>query len=428
MKKIFIPIVSGLVVAILVTTNLVSAANLSQAISTLPSDEEWSIMARAVVGQNSGATYLRSPISDGVATDYEKRILAITAIGENPSTFGSENFVAKLEGFFDGNQIGDAQLLNDDIFGVLALASAGISDNAVSKSRQFILSHQNSDGGWGYATGIGSDSNMTAMAIAALSHTGSVPSNAFNYLSSTQHSSGGYGFIPGQTPDGASTAWVVMGLNSANRTVPSNAIQFLDSLQTSNGSFKWKPTDATGSGLVTAYAVIALSGHGIPVKITTNPTPPPPPIPTPSPAPNPAPTPAPSPAPSPTPSPSPSPAPSPSPSPAPSPPPPPISNQVHITITFPGNYIINSNIPYSSNLSVLQSLVAASDQINLLYEIKQTGLGQFVYSIDGYKPTGTSGWQYAVNGSAPDVGAADYILSNQDHVQWFFGSPGSTPY
>src|SRR3989344_456319 len=287
MKKIFIPIVSGLVLAILVTTNLVSAANLSQAISTLPSDEEWSIMARAVVGQNSGATYLRSPISDGVATDYEKRILAITAIGENPSTFGSENFVAKLEGFFDGNQIGDAQLLNDDIFGVLALASAGISDNAVSKSRQFILSHQNSDGGWGYATGIGSDSNMTAMAIAALSHTGSVPSNAFNYLSSTQHSSGGYGFIPGQTPDGASTAWVVMGLNSANRTVPSNAIQFLDSLQTSNGSFKWKPTDATGSGLVTAYAVIALSGHGIPVKITTNPTPPPPPIPTPSPAPHP---------------------------------------------------------------------------------------------------------------------------------------------
>src|SRR3989344_990508 len=119
---------------------------------------------------------------------------------------------------------------------------------------------------------------------------------------------------------------------------------------------------------------------------------------------------------------------SPSPSPAPSPTPPPISNQVHITITFPGNYIINSNIPYSSNLSVLQSLVAASDQINLLYEIKQTGLGQFVYSIDGYKPTGTSGWQYAVNGSAPDVGAADYILSNQDHVQWFFGSPGSTPY
>src|SRR5258708_35578386 len=148
-KKIFATIALGLVTAVLSLSNPANAANLNQAVNTLPQNEEWSIMARAAIGQNSGQTFLRSPISNGSATDYEKRILAITALDENPRTFGSENFVEKLESFFDGNQIGDSSLLNDDIFGVLALTSAGISNNTVSKSRQFILSHQNSDGGCG---------------------------------------------------------------------------------------------------------------------------------------------------------------------------------------------------------------------------------------------------------------------------------------
>src|SRR5258708_10789386 len=146
-------------------------------------------MARAGIGQNSGQTILRSPISNGSDTDYEKRILAITALDENPRTFGSENFVEKLESFFDGNQIGDSSLLNDDIFGVLALTSAGISNNTVSKSRQFILSHQNSDGGWGVATSVGSDSNTTAMAVAAPFKNERGPHSGFYYITKAQDSS-----------------------------------------------------------------------------------------------------------------------------------------------------------------------------------------------------------------------------------------------
>src|SRR5258708_12522429 len=139
-------------------------------------------MARAGIGQNSGQTILRSPISNGSDTDYEKRILAITALDENPRTFGSENFVEKLESFFDGNQIGDSSLLNDDIFGVLALTSAGISNNTVSKSRQFILSHQNSDGGWGFATTVGSDSNTTALPVAAPFQTPHPPPFPYSFI------------------------------------------------------------------------------------------------------------------------------------------------------------------------------------------------------------------------------------------------------
>ncbi|MBX4191465.1 MAG: DUF4430 domain-containing protein [Candidatus Doudnabacteria bacterium] len=509
-KRILFTIALSLVTAILAQTNLVQAANLNQAAGTLPSDEEWSIMAKASIGQNVGHTYLRSAISGGSATDYEKRILAITAIGENPRTFGEENFIAKLETFFDGNQIGDPSLLNDDIFGILALSSAGNLGNITSHSRNYILSHQNSDGGWGFASGVGSDSNTTAMAISALEQTGSIPDSAFRYIDSTKDSSGGYGFVPGTPADGASTAWVITGLNETKRSVPNSATQFLDNLQTSNGSFKWKPSDNSGSTLVTAYAVIALSGKGIPINIVSPPTNPPQPPTQPPQTPPPS-----SPVTStrlcvhinyeggcesftnndndlrdnaigndnvssiqvpagitvslfdainftgkcesfttndadlrdnsigndtvssisigtpcpvvipPLPPPPPQPPVPPNP---PIPPPPPTSGMVFVTITYPGNKIYVGNVAYSSNTSVIHALESASNQINLVYEIKQTGLGRFVQSIDGYQNSGSNGWQYAVNGNVPDVGANDYILHDSDRVQWFYGAPSSSPY
>jgi hypothetical protein len=500
-KRILFTITLGLVTAILSFSNLVSAANLNQAAGTLPSDEEWSIMAKASIGQKVGHDYLRGKINGGSATDYEKRILAITAIGENPRTFGEENFVAKLESFFDGNQIGDASLLNDDIFGILALSSTGSLGNITSQSRNYILSHQNSDGGWGFAASVGSDSNTTAMAIAALEQTGSIPESAFQYLSSTQDSSGGYGFVPGTDADGASTAWVIAGLNTARRNVPANATQFMDSLQTSNGSFKWKPSDNSGSTLVTAYAVIALSGRGIPVNKVSPPIQPPqPPITPPTPAvtlcfhinyeggcerftsndndlrdneigndnassiqipsgmkaavfdglnftgkcevfnindpdlrdntvgndtissiaintscpsqPQPPQPPQP-------------------PIPPPQPPQPPITpttGMVFVTLTYPDNKIFVGNVTYSTNLSALGVMESAANQINLLYQIKETGLGRFVQSINGYQNSGINGWQYAVNGTVPNVGASEYILHDNDRVQWFYGAPNSNPY
>ena len=264
-KKILITISAGLIAAIFVTTNLAAAADLHQALSTLPQDEEWSIMAYASLGQSVGREYLSAPINSASATDYEKRILASEAAGYNPATVSSENFVAKLESLFDGSQLGDPELINDDIFGILALHAAGTGDNIVANSRQFILNHQNSDGGWGFALGTNSDSNTTAMAVAALSLDGSVPASALNYLQQSQDSSGGFGFSPGQAADGASTAWVISGLTTAGQSVPMSAKNFLESLQLPDGAFKWHPADATGSTLVTAYAVIALSGQSVPL-------------------------------------------------------------------------------------------------------------------------------------------------------------------
>ena len=539
-KKVLVTILIGLIASTLSTGSAASAASLDQAISTLPQNEEWSIMAYAAMDRNVGSSYLQSPIGSGAATDYEKRILAITAQGGSPN-----GFVSQLENLFDGTQIGDADLLNDDIFGVLALNSVGISDNVITKSRQFIAVNQNGDGGWGYAKGVASDSNTTAMAVAALAATGSVPSSATDYLYRAQTTSGGFAFSPGGSADGASTAWVISGLISAGRSVPNEAKNFLESLQTGTGSFKWRPNDNSGSTLVTAYAVIALSSHGLPIRRVSTPTPPPPPpgpnpTPTPSPTPAPSPTPVPTPAPSPVsppvptgriissiyptaagsgttititgtnltddwrgrttiqffdatgqrysflgsmesnrsiarfvlpdfrpgnytvkvgpnindvsntigfavlpaaitpppPSPIPNPAPTPSPvsppkptpSPVPTPIPPPNPGPVHISISYPGNRIYTGDIIFSQNETALQALLAACGQINLIYDIQSTTLGQFVKSIDGYRPSGTSGWQYAVNGIVPAEGAATYVLHANDWLLWFYGPAGSSPY
>lgn len=339
MKKIFALLV---LVGIVITTTHTRAANLNDAVGTLPGDEEWSIMARASIGQSSGDAYLRSALNGGSATDYEKRILAITARGQNPRTWGNENFVASLLTRFDGTQIGDGSLMNDDIFGLLALKSASENGDVINKLRSHILSNQNSDGGWSFSTSGSSDSNTTAMAIAALRTTGSAPSSATIYIMSTQDNDGGFGFTPGQDADGASTAWAIMGLRAASASIPSRAINFLDSLQLSNGSFRWKEGDGNGSSLVTAYAVIALSGKTLPINtVANNPTPNPTPAPGPTPSPNPAPTPNQSPAPTP------NPAPTPSPAPAPSPVPPsgalPFNDSQCIALTAPKNVTVGQS-------------------------------------------------------------------------------------
>ncbi len=243
-------------------------------------------MAHAALGEYVGQNYLKSNAGLEEATDYEKRILAITALGENPRNFTGQDFVARLKHFYDGTQMGARDLLNDDIFGLLALHSVSENGEIISKLRAHILKNQNSDGGWGYSTKVKSDSNTTAMAAAALAQTGGgVPNSALSYLSRSRVSGSGYAYSPGGQPDGASTAWVIMGLRAAGQIIPTEAKQYLESLQNSDGSFRWNNASKTGSGLVTAYAVTALAGKSYPlrtvsaVSVTTPAPQPAPPVP-----------------------------------------------------------------------------------------------------------------------------------------------------
>jgi len=129
----------------------------------------WVTMALSAAGEDSDADYLKIFVGAS-ASDYEAAILALVAAGKDPKSFPNENFVQKLKSFYSGGQIGDPSLLNDDIFGLLALLAAGepIGDEVVSSAKNFVIQNQNADGGWAFAILSGSDTNMTAMAIMAL--------------------------------------------------------------------------------------------------------------------------------------------------------------------------------------------------------------------------------------------------------------------
>ncbi len=155
--------------------------------------------------------YIKSDSLDGTATtDYERRAMAMLALGLNPHTDGNENYIKKITDSFDGDQIGNQSQFNDDIFGIVTLLSSGYSssDNIIQKSAQFIISKQSSSGEW--------DSiDLTGAAIQALSLVPNVPGSSsaitrgLNFLKSAQSSDGGFG-----NPD--STSWAIQGLIAGN--------------------------------------------------------------------------------------------------------------------------------------------------------------------------------------------------------------------
>ena len=67
----------------------------------------WSIMALAAAGENPSLDSLKT-VSGAKAIDFEASILALTAAGKDPRSFPSEDLIAKLKGFYDGTQLGEA--------------------------------------------------------------------------------------------------------------------------------------------------------------------------------------------------------------------------------------------------------------------------------------------------------------------------------
>ncbi len=229
-------------------------------------------------------TYVPAP--DGRATDFARQILAALASGEDPHSFGSD-LVVGLKTFHQDNQIGDIGLINDDIFAVLALLGAGegVDDPAVQDAVSYVLAHQGSDGGFGYAVGGASDVDTTAAAVQALvltrnrGFTGPVDIDAAlpgarAYLAGAQNADGGFPYSPGGLfgdSNSASTAWALQALAALGedaatwRTADgSTPYSYMLESQLADGSFSWS-TGGPGQGLMTAYAAPALLGQPWPV-------------------------------------------------------------------------------------------------------------------------------------------------------------------
>ena len=162
------------------------------------------------------------------------------------------------------------------------LGALALSETVPGSAVQALYAQIQSDGGWEWAPGWGSDTNSTALAIQALVAAGKPVSataivSGLAYLKSAQNDDGGFAYAPADDgsalSDANSTAYVVQALAATGQdplgpawTVnANNPIRYLLSLQLGDGSFAWQA--GTGSNqLATQQVIPALLGHAYPLQ------------------------------------------------------------------------------------------------------------------------------------------------------------------
>jgi hypothetical protein len=378
----------------------------------------WVVMAVVAAGEDprdwrldaaspSIVDYLEgNAASAALVTDYERMIMAIAAAGEDPSDFGGVDFLGLVEGAYDGTQIGDNTLLNDDYWGVVCLTAAGVSQNdpIITNTVAFIKDNQNDDGGWSWGVGTGSDVDMTADAIMALvaageGETSKMITDGLAYIKSTQMDNGGFeswGATNADTDSRGIMAAVAAGQNPISDAWQSGTgndpVDDLLKSQQSDGSFHWQ-SGIPGMSVpqTTAAAIQALLGEPFPVGGLT------------------------------------------------------------VSVRIEGE----TATVFSGDLTVYQSRIVATDS-GVIHTLlcptalgalnKASQIGGFLYttsdawgtpyvdSIDGEVASGVASWLYWVDYSSPMVGAGQFHLGETDasdsphrEVLWAYGEFGEPP-
>jgi len=231
-----------------------------------PMYTDW-VAISAVAGKSeklkiSIINYLKlNSINSSAITDYERRAMALMALGINPYNGTNVNYINKIISSFDGVQIGDQSLVNDDIFGLIVLSNAGYTknDEIIKNTVSFIVKKQMSNGSWGSV-------DMTAAAIESL--------NNFKILSGVSEaiSKGELYLISEQKNDGSfgnlfSTSWAIqaLSLDDVYNIQVDKAIKYLTVEQQIDGGLN--DNDTIDNRIwVTSYAipsVLKLSWSGI---------------------------------------------------------------------------------------------------------------------------------------------------------------------
>ncbi len=176
---------------------------------------------------------LSSEIGGDTVTDYARRVMSLLSLSINPYDDTNINYIEEIIKEFDGDQMGDKNLFNDDIFSLLVLAHVGYEedDEIIKSIVSFIISNQNSNGSFG-------STDMTGAGIMALNNFKNVEgvedviTKAEEYLLDNQNDDGGFGNV-------YSTSWALQALIeiNSNRGDIEEAIKYLKESQLEDGSF-----------------------------------------------------------------------------------------------------------------------------------------------------------------------------------------------
>ncbi|MFB0919951.1 MAG: S-layer homology domain-containing protein, partial [Oscillospiraceae bacterium] len=249
---------------------------------------EWAIIGLARSGGNVSDSYFQTyysnirayvkdcggDLSSKKYTEYSRLILALTAIGKNPSDVDGFNLLAPLGDYEKTIWQG----VNGPIFALIALDSGNYAMPANSGAKtqatrslyvDRVLSLQHSDGGFSEA-GTGADPDLTAMALQALSKYQSrtdvraATERALSCLSGLQNGTGGFsgsGGIYSESVSQAITALGEVGISlNASRFVK-NGCSLADNLLTyyvKGRGFKHTPSDTGPDEMATEQAFYAL--------------------------------------------------------------------------------------------------------------------------------------------------------------------------
>jgi hypothetical protein len=193
-------------------------------------------------------------------TDYERRAIALMALGLNPYNTNGENYIEKIILSFDGKQFGDINEDNDDIFALIVLQNAGYIPNEkiMNDDITFVLGRQKENGSWDESV------DMTGAAMEALSFFNqdekvkSALEKAKKFLKENQKDNGSW------NNNASSTAWALQGILATSEkpedwTKKTNSpLDYLTTLQDADGGIK---NDRTESKIwETAYVISSLSG------------------------------------------------------------------------------------------------------------------------------------------------------------------------
>ncbi|UTB71230.1 hypothetical protein A4W71_09425 [Latilactobacillus curvatus] len=212
------------------------------------------------------------------ATDAERSVIGLTALGEDPTNFHGVNLIQKTIEASTAKYVG----INGQIYGIIALSTKDYGEEAnktITTLIQAVLQKQNVDKGWALF-GTDSDVDITGMAMTALGMhrdvTGVQPAldKAVSMLKDKafQKATGGF-FIPSsfsKVENSNSISQAVMGLmaagvDPAKAFVGDNGVNPISRLlayQRTDGEFRWQFDNVSGAlAMATEQATYALDQY-----------------------------------------------------------------------------------------------------------------------------------------------------------------------
>lgn len=187
---------------------------------------------------------------------------AIAVAGGDLRDWQGQDLEARILDSFDGQQFGNAALLNDDAFAIPALRASGLpaGDDRLLAAARWLAEQRNDDGGWGYAVGAASGTDTTGMVLAAILPVlppleGQALRDGARDFVQTTHAGAGFAERPGGQANCDSTVWALRVLGEDGWA---EDWQALLALQNPDGGLSYQ-SGQPSNGLCTAEAATLLA-------------------------------------------------------------------------------------------------------------------------------------------------------------------------